>query len=503
MEENSPPTPPLIAQVVESFITSVDGLADTFPLAMKALADAQWKNIEKTMSSFISLMHEYIEFHYLKIKDKDEITHMLESLYEKKKEYVTHASDELSKEELEKFKEKSQEIFEMFLETINQILKDVSWMRSSSQRLPSMTIYLQTLMEHGQKMLVADKLMRQSFITSLISQYDAFLGKLIRALFLMKPETLNISERNISFSQLRDFNTIDDAREYIMRKEIENVLRDSHMEQFKWLKNKFGLELREGLTVWTTFVEVTERRNLFTHNNGVVSDQYINVCQEHEVKLSQEVKIGTELDVTSEYFELAYECIFEIGVKLAHVLWRKVAPQSLDEADDNLNAICYNLLAKGHYKLACVLLDFATQTLKKHSDDNMRRIFIINRAQAYKWAGDDEISRKIVNGADWSASSDKFKLGVAVLLDDFDQADYLVKKIGSQGDVRIVDYREWPLFREYRKTEGFLKAFEEVFNEPFYSEKDLFVAVDRLKDVISSENSTVLHDDWDLHHLPC
>jgi hypothetical protein len=124
-----------------------------------------------------------------------------------------------------------------------------------------------------------------------------------------------------------------------------------------------------------------------------------------------------------------------------------------------------------------------------------RRRFIINRAQAYKWVGEDETTRKIVNGADWSASSDKFKLGVAVLLDDFDQADYWVRKIGSQGDVRMIDYREWPLFREYRKTEGFLKAFEEVFNEPFYSEKDLFVAADWLKDAISSENSAVLHED--------
>ena len=36
-EDSSTPTTPLIAQVVESYITSVESLADTFPLAMKAI----------------------------------------------------------------------------------------------------------------------------------------------------------------------------------------------------------------------------------------------------------------------------------------------------------------------------------------------------------------------------------------------------------------------------------------------------------------------------------
>ena len=474
-EESSPSTIPLIAQVVESFITSVESLADTFPLAMKTIADSQAKIGDEMLTSLMSLAHEFLEFHHVGI-NRDEMTHFLEGLSEEERKKI--------------FDGKGQEILERFFNVLQKMLNDVSWMKSSSQRLPSITEYLRKKLENGRKMLIANKLVRQSSIISLISQYDAFLGELIRALFLIKPETLNVSERNISFSQLREFNTMDDAREYIMGKEIESVLRDSHIEQFKWLENKYGLELRKGLTVWPTFVEVTERRNLFTHSSGVVSGQYLDVCREHEVQLAQEVRIGTELDVTTDYFELAYECIFEIGVKLAHVLWRKVAPPDLKDADKNLNAVCYNLLLKGHYKLVCILLDFAMETLKKYSDDSSRRTFIINRAQAYKWAGEDEKAKMIVKSADWSASSDRFKLAEAVLLDDFGKADYLVRKIGSQGDIKMFDYREWPLFREYRKTEGFLKAFEEVFNESFYSEKDLFFAIDWLKDMKGSGSGT-------------
>ncbi len=54
---------------------------------------------------------------------------------------------------------------------------------------------------------------------SLISQYDAFLGRLIRTLFLIKPESLSMSEKNISFAQLQTFESIEDAKEYILEKE--------------------------------------------------------------------------------------------------------------------------------------------------------------------------------------------------------------------------------------------------------------------------------------------
>jgi len=91
---------------------------------------------------------------------------------------------------------------------------------------------------------LSNKLVPASFLTSLISQYDAFLGQLIKALFDINPEMLNSSERNLSYSQLAEFDSISDAREHIVEKEIETVLRKSHAEQFDWLEKKFDLPLR-------------------------------------------------------------------------------------------------------------------------------------------------------------------------------------------------------------------------------------------------------------------
>ena len=63
----------------------------------------------------------------------------------------------------------------------------------------------------------------------------------VRKIFLIKPELLNSSEKNLTFSKLAEYNSIEEAKEYIIEKEIETVLRDSHSNQFKWLESKLGM----------------------------------------------------------------------------------------------------------------------------------------------------------------------------------------------------------------------------------------------------------------------
>lgn len=332
-------------------------------------------------------------------------------------------------------------------------------LKASSNINPEHLIQVHNLARRLEKSILAYTLVERSFIISLISQFDAFLGELIRALFLIQPESLNASEKNITFSQLQNFESIEAAKEYIIEKEIEGVLRKSHTEQFDWLENKFGLKLREGLSVWPTFIELTERRNLFVHNRGIITNQYLNVCNKYNIDLPKNIQIGNQLFVTPEYFRSAYECIFEVGVKLAHVLWRKLQPEDRESADQHLNNVCYDLLAAEQFKLASILLDFATSTLKKYTDEQRRLTFIVNRAQAYKWMGNSEAAQKIISSEDWSATNDVFKLAEAVILDEFGKADDLVKKIGKNGDISKTSYRGWPLFREYRLSEGFIKTF--------------------------------------------
>jgi hypothetical protein len=323
------------------------------------------------------------------------------------------------------------------------------------------------LNKRAESALISMRIVPRSLLVALVSQFDSFLGGLLRTLFYLRPELLSSSEKQITFAELVEFGSVENAREHIIEKEIETVLRKSHADQFTWLENKFGLPLRKDLPAWKDFIELTERRNLFVHANGIVSGQYLKVCREHDVALEPPPTVGEQLDVSEPYFVSAYKTIYELGFKLGQVLWRQQHPQDLKFSDSNLNQVTYGLLKEEKFALATNFLDFATEVLKKHFDEENRLIQVVNRAQAYKWTGQEEKTIKILDQEDWSATGIEFKLTEAVLRDDFSTASDLMKRIGTSGPVTKEEYGEWPIFREFRKSKEFLEAFEEIFKEKF------------------------------------
>ena len=302
---------------------------------------------------------------------------------------------------------------------------------------------------------------------SLISQYDAYIGRLLRTAFVRKPEILSSSDRKLSFEALNQFESIEAAREFILEKEVESVLRSSHADQFKWIEKSFDLVLTKDLASWPSFVEIAERRNLFVHTDGVISSQYIAVCKAHKHPLDKSTKEGERLQVSQEYFKSAHHCIFEIGVKLGHVQWRKLLPEERDDADQNLIALTYELIDNGDFDLAIRILDFACTDFKKFANEGNQLALIVNRAQAYKWKGDNDRCKKLMRAVDWSAKGDQFKLAEATLAEDWSKAAKIMNRIGKGGAIDEVSYRDWPLFRDFRKTEQFLSEYADIFGEAF------------------------------------
>ena len=239
------------------------------------------------------------------------------------------------------------------------------------------------------------------------------------------------------------------------------------------MENRFDLPLRKGLDVWPQFVEITERRNLFVHCDGLVSSQYVNVCREHGSELDNSIKVGDRLSVDPGYFSKAFDCMFEIGTKLGHVLWRKLQPEDIKAADTALQRTGYDLLVEERYELAKMILRFATDTLKTVSSDKIRRMNIINLCIAHKFSGDEQSCRAVLDSEDWTACSPEFRLAVAVLKDDLTNAVTIMESIGKDGTVRRENYSTWPLFRAFRESKEFLTSYRKLFGEDFVLPEDI------------------------------
>ena len=332
-------------------------------------------------------------------------------------------------------------------------------------------------------------LIPQSLFVSLISQFDAFLGSLIKIIFKIHPEKLFSSEKNIPFNKLNEFKSIDEIQDYVIEKEVESVIRESHTYHFEWLEKKLSTSLRSDLPIWKTYIEITERRNLFVHNSGKVSSQYINICTINNCDISN-IKIGDKLFVSQEYFNNSYKCLYELSVKLSHVIWRKLIPQDLEFADSALNNLCYELIHKEMYELADILLVFSTETIKKHYDEALKNYFLINKALSKYLGGNIDEAKKIINGKDWSATSTNFKLAVNTILECYNEVYKLMEQIGTTGDIPKHAYQIWPLFNKIRVEVKFQEVFKKVFLEDYKIIERPSPAIAKIIDSLTNEENT-------------
>ena len=323
----------------------------------------------------------------------------------------------------------------------------------------------------------AYSILPRNFVVSLVSQYDAYLGELYRALFQIKPELAFLLEKEFTFQEILKYSDLDELKDFVIEKDIENLLRKSHFEQLTTLENRIkkhtGKEftLTTNLPILPTFIEVTERRNLFVHCNGIISRNYLENCSKHKVPNISKLEVGHQLEVEPEYFGRAFQAVFEIGVKLGQVLWRKFLPESSEQADINVNNLCFELIQSGYYDLAYVILKFITEEIPNKSSAKLKKTMIINKALACYLLNDKKKCARILKSEDWTIGI-QFQLAVAVLNENYEEATKLMIKIGpNDDDFDASNYQEWPLFIKFRETDEFKSTFKEIFDKEFVIKK--------------------------------
>ncbi len=118
-------------------------------------------------------------------------------------------------------------------------------------------------------------------------------------------------------SEILSYNSFEDAKKAIIDSEIDEVLRDNHLEQLHWFEKRGFGNSYDKEQIIKEFVEITQRRNLFVHSDGKVTMQYINCCKEIGYKLSTDLTVGCDLMVQHSYHVHACNVIEEVGLKLA------------------------------------------------------------------------------------------------------------------------------------------------------------------------------------------
>lgn len=304
----------------------------------------------------------------------------------------------------------------------------------------------------------ASKILPRMFIVTLVCQYDAFIGNLMR--LVLREHSGMIEDRAVSFKELMLQTSIDDVKEIVISKEIEIQLRENHNKQLEWFERKLNIKLHEDKNLLSNFFEITERRNLFTHNNGVVNESYIKNCRSNNCKIT--AKSGDILDVSPEYYRNSVDCILEIGAKLILIVWRCVMPSEHEKTELIVNNFAYELICDGHYSLAEKFINFALVCYKPFVSGKVKLMLNVNLAQCYYWQGKFDKTKELLNKQDWSLCGSQFLVCKAVLEKNYATALQLLKKENTE--LSKGDLLEWPIFEDFRKDELFKEYFKEMYS---------------------------------------
>jgi hypothetical protein len=108
----------------------------------------------------------------------------------------------------------------------------------------------------------------------LVTIFEDFLGKILKASIISRPEILKRKEKTLTYEEILDFDDVKKLIVSMAEKEVRSILNLNIDEIGAHLKKIYKLDLTMKAD-WTQFKEVFYRRNILVHNDGYPDKKYI------------------------------------------------------------------------------------------------------------------------------------------------------------------------------------------------------------------------------------
>lgn len=191
-------------------------------------------------------------------------------------DYINIKKEEVNKENTEK-EEKKRKISEVVEKKIIENMKitddgDIEF----ELKGPDVK---KRIMESVRKMdykIKQDKILYSGTLMLLVVYFEEMLSKMLLTDLLKYPR-IRIEENSITFEELKDLGSIDEAKKYLIEKEVNNIMKENCDYWFnEHIKKLLKLKLENYYKNKNKFNEIMARRNLLVHNEGIVNKYYIN-----------------------------------------------------------------------------------------------------------------------------------------------------------------------------------------------------------------------------------
>jgi hypothetical protein len=317
--------------------------------------------------------------------------------------------------------------------------------------------------KRGEVIKIGSAKIGPSVFLGTIASFDALIVDIVGKLIQLNPSRYLNSDKSIAVCDIINASCKEDILKSFFSDELYRFSRESHDVQTAYIEKNFNVKIRGDWKRYPDFIEVFERRNLIAHGESQFNSRYVSNCKNVGHK-GVDQQFGNKVELRYSYQKQALYLLSEYAILLSFMLWRKHASEKESEAFETLNQAAYKLIQDGHYVLAERILAFALGLKNADLTEEVRRMMIVNRASAARSSQDEHACNKILDDADWSASSIQFQISVAALKSDINRVLELVPQAAKLG-FEIGEFRVWPVFRFIKEDERFNDALQAHYGE--------------------------------------
>lgn len=293
-----------------------------------------------------------------------------------------------------------------------------------------------------------------SNLNLLIMEYENALAHIMKDLFTNNGNLIKGINQQINTSEIWKYEDIKELKNQIISDEINQFLRRNSFEQIKWIESKFGCSLNEGEDFWKKLFILSEKRNLFIHNDSRVTQEYIHKVKkidpsEKIPELNKKIYISNT-DLKS-YTLIVIIAIFTINRRLC----KKYYPNEFKyEVNKYINWIYYKFINTDNLIFfAPPLIDFALKFYKQISDSD-RYIFLVNKALAQKNMNNmNDFDETLIELKKINIKIPLLQLAYLLLNEEYDSAEVIMKRLKS--DKKLKEMMKERIFKEYIKLDRY------------------------------------------------
>jgi len=288
-------------------------------------------------------------------------------------------------------------------------------------------------------------LLLSSLLVTLVGEVELFINYLARALIERRPDAIDAGGQKFSWTDVTQHGSIDDFRDHVVDKTIQEVLRGSLTDWMDFLEKRFDIAAPKQSREFEA-TELVQRRHVIVHNGGSASSQYLDKLK----GFKHDVDPDEPLPVTHEYLTRAADNLYVIafGLVMAAGLKHCKVDEGTHPVEQFTSNQTFYMLQEGRYELVEKIVD--SVQLSRLKSDSSRLVFTVNRWIALKSLGRFAECKRQVERFETSSRSRDHTLAKLALLGEDEKAFELAQKMIRDDELKPEFLLTWPLLKDVR-----------------------------------------------------